>query len=395
MSIAYLDCFNGAAGDMIVAALLDAGADAERLRHDLSSLPLEGYTLEIAKVKKQGFAATRFVVHLEARAQPHRHLKDVLHILEHANLPEAIMEKASRVFMRLAVAEAAVHGTTTDKVHFHEVGAVDAIIDVVAALLALDQLAIETIICSPVPVGSGTVRCDHGVMPVPAPAVAELLKGVPLAATDEPGELTTPTGAALLTSLAQTYGPCPEMTPRAVGYGAGTRDGQTRPNVLRVLVGEANSEGAIDEVVVLEANLDDTTPEVIGYCLERLLAEGALDAYAVPIHMKKSRAAVLLTALCTADKADQMEHLMLMETTTFGVRRHSARRSKLVRRHDSVSTPFGTVRIKVGEGRGVVTAAPEFEDCRALAAARGVALREVMIAAQVAWANRETGGSAS
>ncbi len=380
---------------MIVAALLDAGADAERLRRDLAALPLEGYALDISKIKKQGFAATRFVVRLEARAQPHRHLKDVLHILEHAKLSESIKERASRVFMRLAVAEAAVHGTTTDKVHFHEVGAVDAIIDVVAALLALEQLAIETVICSPVPVGSGTVRCEHGVMPVPAPAVAELLKGVPLAATDETGELTTPTGAALLTSLARSYGPCPEMTPRAVGYGAGTRDGQRRPNFLRVLVGEATTDGATDEVVVLEANLDDTTPEVIGYCLERLLAEGALDAYAVPIQMKKSRAAVLLTALCPADRAEQMEHLMLMETTTFGVRRHIARRSKLARRHESVSTPFGPVRMKVGTGRGVLTAAPEFEDCRALAAAHGVALREVMIAAHVAWANLEAGRNPS
>ncbi|MBI4718305.1 MAG: nickel pincer cofactor biosynthesis protein LarC [Planctomycetes bacterium] len=387
MSVAYFDCFSGAGGDMIVASLIDAGADAARLRRRLESLPVGGYTLTIEKVTKQGFAATRFVVDLDRAApQPHRHLKDVLAIIRGAgDLSEGVKGRAGRVFERLAAAEAAVHGITIDRVHFHEVGAVDAILDVVGAVTALELLGVDRVACSALPTGSGTVRCAHGELPVPGPATAELLKGVPLAACEETGELTTPTGAALLTTLADSFGPLPSITVRAVGYGAGTREGASRPNLLRVLVGDAGDAGESDEIAVLETNLDDTTPQTAAYCMERLLAEGALDVYSLPIQMKKSRSGVLLTVLCECHRVPAMERILFAETPTFGVRRHSVRRTKLRRRVEAVTTPYGTIRVKVGQRADALTATPEFEDCKTAALAAGVSLATVITAAKAAW----------
>jgi len=387
MNIAYFDCFSGAGGDMIVAALIDAGADVEALRTGLSSLKIGGYNLSVERVTRQGIAATRFHVELEPTAhQPHRHLRHILDILKASDLPEGVQRKACRIFERLAEAEAAVHGTTVEKVHFHEVGAVDAIVDVVGAVFALDLLRADRVICSPIPTGSGTVTCDHGVLPIPAPATARLLHGVPIAACNEVGELTTPTGAAVLTTLASGFGPIPEMTLTAVGYGAGAREGQGRPNVLRVLIGQAaGDQSDADQIVMLETNLDDASPEMIGYGMERLLKEGALDVYAVPIQMKKGRPGVVLTVLCHVAKASVMERVLFAETTTFGVRRRTVERTKLRRRFETVTTRFGDIRMKIGEREDVVTASPEYEDCKAAAVKHGVALREVIAAANAAW----------
>jgi len=390
MNIAYFDCFSGAGGDMIVAALIDAGADADALRRGLSALKIGGYNVSIERVTKQGLAATRFHVQLDGSAkQPHRHLRHVLEILKLSALSEGVRDKACRVFQRLAEAEAAVHGTTVEKVHFHEVGAVDAIVDVVGSVLALELLHVDRVICSPIPTGSGTVTCDHGVLPIPAPATARLLQGVPLAACDDVGELTTPTAAAVLTTLTSEFGPIPPMTLTAAGYGAGTREGRTRPNVFRVLLGEAVEEhGDVDQIMMLETNLDDTSPEVVGYCTERLLGEGALEVYTVPILMKKQRPGVVLTVLCEVGKATAMEKILFAETTTFGIRRRTVERTKLRRRFVAVATPFGDIRMKVGEREGVVTASPEYEDCRAAALKHGVALRDVIAASNAAWARR-------
>ena len=390
MNIAYFDCFSGAGGDMIVAALIDAGADADALLRGLSALKIGGYNVSIERVTKQGLAATRFHVQLDGSAkQPHRHLRHVLEILKLSALSEGVRDKACRVFQRLAEAEAAVHGTTVEKVHFHEVGAVDAIVDVVGAVLALELLHIDRVVCSPIPTGSGTVTCDHGVLPIPAPATARLLQGVPLAACDDVGELTTPTAAAVLTTLTSEFGPIPPMTLTAAGYGAGTREGRTRPNVFRVLLGEAVEEhGDVDQIMMLETNLDDTSPEVVGYCTERLLGEGALEVYTVPILMKKQRPGVVLTVLCEVGKATAMEKILFAETTTFGIRRRTVERTKLRRRFVAVATPFGDIRMKVGEREGVVTASPEYEDCRAAALKHGVALRDVIAASNAAWARR-------
>ena len=390
MAMVYFDCFSGAGGDMIVAALIDAGVDADALRRGLASLGVGGYSLSIEKVNKQGFAATRFHVELDKRKQPHRHLGDITTILDAAPLSDAVREKSGQVFQRLATAEAAVHGTTIDEVHFHEVGAVDAIVDVVGAMLALELLGIDEVCCSPIPVGSGTIECDHGTLPVPAPATVELLKGVPIAASEEVGELTTPTAAAVLTTLAGGFGPLPEMTLRSGGYGAGSREGRTCPNLLRVLIGDAADRGEVDQITVLETNLDDVSPELVGHCIERLLNEGARDAFAVPIQMKKSRPGVLLTVLCGGDQVSAMERILFAETTTFGIRRQTARRTKLRRRHETVTTPFGELRIKVGERAGLVTASPEYEDCQAAAETHRVPVREVIAAANAAWTARGT-----
>jgi uncharacterized protein (TIGR00299 family) protein len=390
MKLAYFDCFAGAGGDMIVGALIDAGADADALRSGLSKLRLDGYSLDIARVTHQGFAASRFHVRIDSPSkQPHRHLAHVVEILNKSGLSDRTRGAAIRVFERLASAEAAVHGTTIDKVHFHEVGAVDAIVDVVGAVLGLELLGVERVFCSPVPLGSGSITCSHGVMPVPAPATAKLLEGVPVVAGVGEGELTTPTAAAVLTTLASEFGPIPQMTLASVGYGAGSREGQGMPNLLRVLVGTAaTSNGDIDEITVLETSVDDATPEVLGYCMERLLSEGALDAYAVPIQMKKWRTGVLLTVLCRVEEAPTMERILFAESTTFGIRRRRTERVRLARRHESVSTAFGEVRMKIGEWENSLSVSPEFEDCRRAALKHQVPLREVIAAANAAWATR-------
>lgn len=379
---------------MIVAALIDAGADFSTLRQQLARLGVAGYGLSCERKDAGGISANSFRVQLSHETkQPHRHLHHMRTIVEGAHLPPKVGKRAIRVFERLAEAEAKIHGTTIEKIHFHEVGAVDAIIDVVGAMLALELLGVERVVCSPVPVGSGTVQCAHGTLPVPAPATAELLKGVPLADCDEPGELTTPTAAAVLTTIADEFGPIPPMRISAIGYGAGTREGIRRPNVLRVLVGESvarQDEEEVDEVDVLECNLDDATPQLIGHCLDRLRDGGALDAYAVPIQMKKSRPGVLLSVLCSPELAADLQRILFEETTTLGIRRHGARRVKMTRRQETVATAFGEVRMKIGEWSGVVTATPEYEDCRRAAAEHGVALRQVLDAARFAWNAHKT-----
>ncbi|MCH7705008.1 MAG: nickel pincer cofactor biosynthesis protein LarC [Planctomycetes bacterium] len=391
--MAYFDCFCGAAGDMIVGALIDAGADQGALTAAFDRFGLDGYRVSIDAVRKQGFAATRFNVVLDATAkQPHRHLHHVTDVLKGAHLSDRVRDQAIRIFTRLAEAEAAVHGTSVESVHFHEVGAVDAILDVTGAVLALESLGVDRVVCSPIPTGSGTVTCAHGVMPVPAPATAELLKDVPLAACDETGELTTPTGAAVLTTLADEFGPIPPMRIRTIGMGAGTRDGAHRPNVLRVLIGESvepGGAGNIDEITVLETNIDDATPEVIGHCIDRLFDAGALDVYALPIQMKKSRPGVLLTVLCRPETADALEQTVFYETSTFGIRRHTARRTTLPRHEEAIRTAYGTIRMKVAEG--TATASPEYEDCRSAALEHNVPLADVIAAATAAWREHRTG----
>ncbi len=383
MRIAYFDCFSGASGDMILASLIDAGAPIEALRERLTGIRLSGYRIDAEKVRKQGFAATQFGVQIEPVAdKTHRHLKHVREIIEGGSLAVSVKDRAMRIFARLAEAEAAAHGTTIDRVHFHEVGAVDAIVDIVGACIAMDLLGIDEIRCSAIPTGHGTIRCEHGVLPVPAPGTAVLLKGVPLADCEECGELTTPTGAAILTTLAGGYGPLPAMRVEAIGYGAGRREGQTRPNLLRVLIGQAVSCAEADEAIVLEANLDDSTPETVGYVVEKLLAAGALDAFCTPIYMKKNRPAVMISVVAEPDRQQALEAILFAETTTFGVRSGRVTRRKLARSHVEAETAYGRIRLKVGRRDGkVVTVAPEYEDCRAAAERTGAPLREIMAAA--------------
>lgn len=373
---------------MILGALVSAGWSPETLRADLAKLPVGDYAIDIRPVTKQHFAAVKVEVKLTG-TPGHRHLHHILEIISAADLPAVAKDQAKQIFTRLAEAEAKVHGTTPDKVHFHEVGAVDAIVDVVGSVMGLYRLGIERVICSPIPTGSGTIACDHGVMPIPAPATAELLTGVPLAETDEAGELTTPTGAAILTTLAERFGPLPAMTVRRVGVGAGSRDGRSRPNILRLFVGETaerrDAAEQADEIVVLEANLDDATGEQIGHSFDALLAAGALDVFTTPITMKKNRPGVLVTVLAPSDKQQACEDALFAETTTFGIRRHVCSRRKLARTSETVATRFGEIRVKVGRGGGGVIAAPEYEDCVRAAREHGARLRDVMFEARRAW----------
>lgn len=388
MKLAYFDCFSGASGDMVLGALLDAGLPADALREDLAKLNLADYSLDVQKIKKQGFAATKVNVLMTGKPG-HRHLKNIVEILDKSSLSDAVRNQARAVFTRLAEAEAAAHNSTIERVHFHEVGAVDAIVDVVGAVASLHRLGIARVECSPIPTGHGTVKCEHGIMPVPAPGTAALLKGIPILATDELGELTTPTGAAILTTLSQRFGPLPGMKLAAIGYGAGTRDGQTRPNLLRVLIGEAADATAgaeSDEVVILEANLDDTTPQAVGFVTDRLIEAGALDVASTPITMKKSRPGIKLSVIAPPPLADALEGILFLETTTFGVRRYNCRRTTLARTIDSVETRFGPIRVKVGRRAGqVIIASPEFDDCAAAARKYAAPLREVMDEARRAW----------
>ncbi len=373
---------------MILSALIDAGLDPSNLEQMFKMIPVEGYTFDARKINTRGFAATRVTITLDqSQKQPHRHLHHIRKIIEEANLHQNVKTRAIAVFQRLAEAEAAVHGSTVEKVHFHEVGAVDAILDIVGACYALDRLGIQRVTCSPVATGSGTVLCDHGLMPVPAPATAKLIQGIPIVGTDIQSELLTPTGAAILTEFADHYGALPPMTTESVGVGAGHRD-LPRPNILRVFLGhatdcDAQTTDPHDRVTILEANIDDTTPEVLGYTTEQLLNAGALDAYCLPIQMKKSRPGHLLAVICEQATVEALENIIFAETTTLGIRKHEVQRSCVERKIEPVQTPFGEIRMKIGLRQGrVITAAPEYEDCKRAAREHNVPLREVMAIAE-------------
>jgi uncharacterized protein (TIGR00299 family) protein len=389
MRVVHFDCFSGISGDMTLGALIDAGVDAEAVRAAVASLELP-ITLKIEKVRKGGFAAT--YVQVEAPDEhKHRHLHHVEEILNRGSLTAKQRQLALRIFRRVADAEAAVHGVPIEKVHFHEVGALDSIADIAGAAVALDLLGAERFTSRSVPTGCGTVKCAHGVMPVPAPGTAELLKGVPLAPSKIEAELTTPTGAAILTTVVQEWTDTPAMTIECVGHGAGTRNLSEQPNILRVFVGTASPVREdrrydTDQVVVLETNLDDVPAEVIGYCYDLLFAAGALDVFTTPIFMKKNRPGVLLSVLCPESAAAAVEDVLFRETTTLGVRRHRATRHKLQRKEHTVETPWGPVRGKLGwrEGEAPVFS-PEYDDCARVAREHKIPLREVHDVAQRAY----------
>ena len=382
MKTAYFDCFAGAGGDMIVGALVDAGAEAEALKSAFGTLGELSFDVDFQTVHRGGIAGTKFNVTVRGDHHEHRGLADILDLIAKADLPGRASDRASEIFTRLAHAEAKVHNVGIEKVHFHEVGAVDGIVDIVGAALAMELLDIERVLCSPIPTGSGTITCEHGRLPVPSPATAQLLVGARTYQTDVEAELTTPTAAAVLTTLSESFGPAPEMDVSSVGYGAGARETGPLPNLLRVIIGRETEEGRVDSVVELSANIDDCTGEVIGATIEKLLASGCLDAWAAPIFMKKSRPAWTLSAMCRAGEAAAAEQIIFAETTTLGIRRRMCTRSKLMRREQTVETPYGPVRIKIGsDGSREVTARPEFSECLAAANAHHVPVKEVMAAA--------------
>ncbi|MCU0724533.1 MAG: nickel pincer cofactor biosynthesis protein LarC [Planctomycetes bacterium] len=381
MTAALFEPFGGIAGDMTVSAFLDLGMEIEVLRAGLSALPLPGYAVSAEKVWRGAIRATHFSVAIDEH-HPHRGLRDVREIIERGRLPARVTARALEVFKRLAEAEGKVHGVPPEEVHFHEVGAVDAIVDVVGTALALEHFGVERVLCTRIRTGTGEVECAHGRIPAPGPATLSLLTGFPLEIAEGEGETVTPTGAAILAGLSKPLGHGATFTPRACGFGAGTRDDTARPNVLRITLGEAGPGAAVDEVEEIEANLDDLSPEVTAHAAAQLLSAGALDAWLTPIAMKKGRPGTLLSVLARPVDADRLAEMVLRETSTFGVRRSRKSRTVLDRRHERVETPFGPVRVKIGLRRGeVLTRAPEYEDCARLAAEKGVPVREVYLAA--------------
>ena len=387
MRIAYLDCASGISGDMTLGALIDAGVDLAAVQRGIDSLGLPSCRLAVREVKKCGFRATQLTVEHEPEHK-HRHLHHIEAMIAGSSLSERQRELARRIFGKLAEAEAKVHGTTIEKVHFHEVGAVDSIADVVGSAIAWDLLGVERIFCSPVPTGRGFVEIAHGRCSIPAPATGELLRGVPLASFDVEGELTTPTGAAIVAALADEFGPIPSMTVERIGYGAGQK-AFAHPNILRLLVGEAAvaSGGATgDAIVLLETNLDDATGEAIGYCIERLWQAGALDVSTTAISMKKNRPGVLLTVQSRPSDADKLAEIVFRETTALGLRRSTIERMTLPRRSVTVSTPYGEVAGVVATlPDGSERFSPEYEACVTVAEAKRVSRGNIESAAKHAY----------
>jgi uncharacterized protein (TIGR00299 family) protein len=427
MRIAYLDCFSGISGDMFLGALLDAGVSPKLLEDTVAALNI-GARLEISRVLRSGISAIKVDVYVhgekdlprevfsekrehdhhpdhahehdsgykhshnshthphDTHSHPHAHgrsLTAIREIIEKAAISPTAKATAIRIFENLAEAEAEIHDTSIDQVHFHEVGAVDAMVDIVCAAVGAESLAVKEWVCSPLNVGGGTVKCAHGTLPIPAPATLKLLRDAPVYSSGPQVELVTPTGAAIVKTLNTRFALFPAMTIEKTGYGAGTREFPDHPNLLRITIGEAESAAHLstsnDRITVLEANLDDLSPQVLAYAMERLLAEGALDVFSVPVQMKKSRPGALLTVLAKIEDANRLTKTIFAETTTLGVRRREEQRQTLARRWENVNTTWGPVRIKIASMNGTISNyAPEYEDCRALAEAHHVPLKEVI-----------------
>ena len=437
--VLYLDCFSGASGDMIAGALLDAGVPFDVLAGAVGSLGLDGVSVGSERVDRSGIGAAKFRVTVDGEAADagvnehahghdrahghdhghaegydhahqhghghehdhehahdhgrhhHRGLTEINDIVVRSSLSPAGRERASRLFRRLAEVEAGIHQVPVEAVHLHEVGAVDSIVDVVAAVCALEWLAPDRVVASPLNVGSGTVTCEHGELPVPAPATAELLVGVPTYAQGPPAELVTPTGALIVTEYADAYGPAPPMRVERIGYGAGDRNPAGRPNVLRALVGEGTGTGAFERVVVLECQIDDMNPQLYGALMDRLAAAGALDVFYAPIQMKKNRPGTLVTVVAPPGRREALSDILFRESTTIGLRVTETERERLDREAVAVETPIGSIRIKVARRDGAIrNAAPEFEDCARLAAERRLSIKEVQAIAVKAWLDRNT-----
>jgi pyridinium-3,5-bisthiocarboxylic acid mononucleotide nickel chelatase len=372
LTICYIDAFSGLAGDMLVGALADAGADRDAISRALDSLAF-GARIRWDRVERRGVSAMEFLVTATEPAR-HRHLSGILKMIHAIDVSERVKANAERVFRSLGEAESTVHGVDIEKVHFHEVGAVDSICDIVGVCLALDLLGIEQIYCSPINVGSGTVNTEHGVLPVPAPATARLLQDKPIYARGPALELTTPTGAAVVAALATNFGAMPSMRVRSIGYGAGDRDFKEHANVVRVMIGEPSGATETTTVTVIEANIDDASPQLIGYAMELMLDAGALDALIIPAQMKKNRPGVLLQVIAENEKREELAAILFRETTTLGLRFHTAERRVQPREWVAVNTIHGTVRIKTGD----LGFAPEYEDARKIAAASGIPLKQVL-----------------
>ena len=398
--ILYFDCFSGASGDMILGALVDAGLPVDALRQALGSLAVGEYTIAVDRVDRAGVAATKFEVreagsHADApktgHSHHHRSIKTITTLIDGCALSPSGKAKAIGLFRRLAETEATIHQMPVDQVHLHEVGALDSIIDIVGSVFGLEWFGADQIAASPLNVGSGTVICQHGTFPVPAPATAKLVEGVPIYSKGAPVELLTPTGALLITGYASSYGVIPPMTIEKIGYGAGDRSFTDAPNVLRLLVGESTASSLLERIVVIECEIDDMNPQIFGTLMDQLYAAGALEVFYVPIQMKKNRPGTLVTAIAYPERREALSSILFRETTTIGLRYQEVFRERLDREQVRVETPMGPVQFKLARLAGrVVNAAPEFDDCARLAAARGLSVKEVQAIVTKAYLDSRT-----
>lgn len=378
MKIAYLDCFSGISGDMFIGALIDAGLPLEELRKVLQSLPLEGYSLEVTREERNLLFGTRFKVKVTRDPQPHRRFSDIRDLIRAGNLSPSVRDKSIAIFESIAVEEGKIHGCSAEEVHFHEVGAIDSIVDIVGSVLGMEYLGIGTACASSLPLGSGFVETAHGRIPLPAPATVALLRGIPVHDSGLKEELVTPTGAALVKGLVHSFGPLPPMVIEKVGYGVGSRNLADRPNLLRILIGQAQGGAHEETVVILEANLDDTNPEWLGFLMERLFEAGALDVVFSPGYMKKNRPAVLVHVMGKPHQKDQLMDLLFSESTTLGVRFHFTQRRILERSSVEMDSPWGRIKVKkVFRPDGSFHLLPEFEECRRIAKDKGLPMKDV------------------
>jgi uncharacterized protein (TIGR00299 family) protein len=395
MKIAYFDCFAGASGDMILGALMDTGLELEILRSELAKLRLAHYDIQVKKITKKGIGGTQAVVNVDQQwlDSHHRCLQDIQNIIENSELAESVKQRSIDIFTRLAEAEARVHHTTVDQIHFHEVGAMDAIIDVVGSVIGLTTLGVERLYSSSLHVGTGTVECAHGRLPVPAPATAELIKGKPVYSTGIQGELLTPTGAAILTTLAFDFGPMPAMRVETVGYGAGSSD-PAIPNLLRLIIGESLEDVhdyQAERVAVAETTIDDMNPQIYEYLIQEMLNMGAMDVFLVPTLMKKSRPGIMLTIICAPERVGEFSNFLFRETTTIGLRWRIDNRTKAKRSIEEIQTKYGPIHVKVAEANGgVINATPEYEDCKRIALEKRIPLKDVLEQARIAVAEAFT-----
>jgi uncharacterized protein (TIGR00299 family) protein len=401
VKVLYFDCFSGASGDMIVGALIDAGVPLDEIRAALGSLTIDPDAVSTERVQRAGIGATKFQVRAEeaghhdhrhthgmvaTEAHAHRTLTEIYALIDGSRLSSAGKMRAKSLFARLGEVEGAIHGTPADTVHLHEVGSLDSIVDIVSTVHALELVGAERIVASPLNVGSGTIRSSHGLYPVPAPATVRLLEGVPIYSGTQRAEMVTPTGALLITAYATEFGGIPLMKIGRIGYGAGARNFEDTPNVLRVLVGESDASVSSRTVTVIEADIDDMNPQIFGVLMEKLLAEGALDVFYTPIQMKKNRPGTLLSVIATPANREPLTSTIFRETTTIGVRYRDMTRECLDRGTETVSTPFGPIRFKIaGRAGEVLNAAPEFDDCVRIANATGKSLKEIQATATKAW----------
>ena len=384
MKIAYFDCFSGISGDMILGAFVDAGLDVTFLKEQLAKLHVHGYEIYAEKVKRSGISGTK--VHVitssnDKHAHNHSsHLKflDIKAIIEKSNLGNDIKNDSIKIFYSLAIAEAKVHNTSIEEIHFHEVGAVDSIVDIVGSVIAIKYLGLEKLYFSPIPLGRGFVKCEHGTFPVPAPATVELLKNHLVRSSNTENELTTPTGAAIITTMGKGLYTNPEMKILHVGYGAGNTDNKTIPNLLRIFIGELSQDRESDEMWIVETNIDNMSGEILGYVMDKLFEAGAVDAYFTPIQMKKGRPGIIISAIVSDMNLSSVELVLFNQTTTFGIRKYKVARKVLTREFKEVDTQLGKLKLKIGRFNGnIKTYSPEYEDCKKIAEEKGIPLKEV------------------